>query len=85
MPALQILNSGLVYHDDAARYKSEYAKLKSVTAADVKRVASRYLTLGRVVLSIVPQGKADQASKPESSTKVTVSPDGGHYIMGSAK
>jgi hypothetical protein len=30
----------------------------------------------------VPLGKTDQASKPEKSTKVTVSPDGGHYIMG---
>ena len=81
----EILNSGLVYHGDAARYKSEYAKLRAVTAADVKRVAAKYLTRGRVVLSIVPLGKADQASKPDASTRVTVSPDGGHYIMGIAK
>ena len=54
---------------------------KSLTAADVKRVANKYLTPGRVVLSVVPLGKADQASHPESSIKVTVSPDGGHYIM----
>jgi hypothetical protein len=52
-----------------------------VTAADVKRVANTYLGQGRVVLSIVPQGKLDQASRPEASTKVTVAPDGARYIM----
>jgi zinc protease len=78
----EILNSGLVYHGDAANYRKEYAALKAVTAADVKRVAAKYLGRGRVVLSIVPLGKPDQAAKPEASTKVTVSPDGGHYIMG---
>jgi hypothetical protein len=57
--------------------------LKGVTTADVKRVANTYFGSGRVILSVVPQGKTELASKPESSTKVTVSPDGGHYIMGS--
>jgi zinc protease len=78
----ETLADGLVFHGDAAYFKTEYAKLKAVTAADVKRVANKYLGAGRVVLSIVPLGKTDQASKPEKSTKVTVSPDGGHYIMG---
>ena len=41
-----------------------------VTAADVKRVAIKYLTKGRVVLSIVPMGKPDLAAKPGESTKV---------------
>ena len=77
----EILNSGLVFHGDAAYYRTQYAKLKAVTSADVQRVANKYLGAGRAVLSIVPEGKADQASKPESSRKVTVSPDGGHYIM----
>jgi len=62
--------------------KKDYAKLKAVTAADVKRVANKYLGAGRVVLSIVPLGKTDLASKSTLSTKVTVAPDGGHYIMG---
>ena len=52
-----------------------------MTAADVKRVANKYLGAGRVVLSVVPLGKPDQAAKPEASAKVTVGPDGGHYIM----
>ena len=77
-----ILNDGLVFHGDPARYKTDYARLKAVTPDDVKRVANKYLGAGRVVLSIVPLGKSDEASKPGQSTKVTVAPDGGHYIMG---
>ena len=41
----------------------------SVTAADVKRVANKYLTEGRVVLSIVPTGQADQAAKPAKARR----------------
>jgi zinc protease len=41
-----------------------------VTPADVKRVANKYLTAGRVVLSVVPEGKTDLAAKPEASQKV---------------
>jgi zinc protease len=77
----EILNTGSVYFNDPGYYKKEYASLKAVTAADVKRVANTYLGQGRVVLSIVPQGKIDQASKPEASTRVTVAPDGARYIM----
>jgi zinc protease len=77
----EILTSGLAFHGDAAYYRTQYTKLKAVTAADVQRAANRYLGAARAVLSIVPEGKPDQASKPESSRKVTVSPDGGHYIM----
>jgi zinc protease len=77
-----ILLSGAVFHGDPAFYQTQYAKLKAVTAADVRRVANQYLGAGRAVLSIVPQGKIELASKPDQSTTVTVSPDGGHYIMG---
>ena len=42
----------------------------TVTPADVKRVANKYLTRGRVVLSVVPMGKLDQASKPSDSKVV---------------
>lgn len=77
-----ILNDGLVFHGDAAQYKKDYVRLKAVTAADVKRVANRYLGSGRVVLSIVPLGKPEQAAQAGKSAKVTVAPDGGHYIMG---
>ena len=78
-----ILKDGLLFHGNAGYYRTQYDKLKAVTPADVKRVANTYLGAGRVVLSIVPLGKSDAAARAEASTKVTVSPDGGHYIMGS--
>ena len=77
-----ILNDGLVFHGDAGRFKRDYVKFKTVTADDVTRVANKYLGAGRVVLSVVPLGKSDQASMASTSIKVTVAPDGGHYIMG---
>jgi zinc protease len=77
----ELLLRGSVFHGDAGYYKKIYADIKKVTAADVKRVANKYFTPGRVVLSIVPQGKLDQAAKAAESKKVTVSADGGHYIV----
>ena len=79
--AEQLLD-GAVFHGDPGQYRSTYTKMKSVTASDVKRVANTYLGQGRVVLSIVPEGKPDQAARANASIKVTVSADGGHYIMG---
>jgi zinc protease len=76
----ETLNFGSVYFNDPGYYRTQYSKLKAVTAADIKRVANTYLGPGRVVLSIVPQGKLDQAAKPDASTKVTVGNDG-RYIM----
>ena len=75
------LLSGKVFHGDAAYYKRLYAGIKGITAADVQRVANKYLGAGRVLLSVVPQGKADQAARPEQSKKVTVAADGGHYLV----
>ena len=77
----EILNEGLVDHGDAGHYKTDYARMRAVTAADVKRVANKYLGKGRAVLSIVPMGKTALASNAQASLKVTVAPDGGHYIM----
>ena len=65
------LADGAGFHGDAGYFKTEYSKGQSVTAADVQRVANKYLTKGRVVLSVVPVGKLDQASKPAESKKVT--------------
>jgi len=70
----EILAAGSVFHNDPGYYKTEYAEAQSVTPADVQRVANRYLTRGRVVLSVVPIGKKQDASKADQS--VTVS-DGG--------
>jgi zinc protease len=65
------LSDAAGYHGDAGYFKTEYQKTLSVTAEDVKRVANKYLARGRVVLSVVPMGKLDQAAKPEQSTRVT--------------
>ncbi len=81
----EMLNQGLVFHGDPGFFRTQYAKMRAVTADDVKRVASKYLTPNRIVLSIVPLGQAAQAARPEQSVKVTVSPDGAHYIMGSER
>ncbi len=68
--AMQLCD-GAGYHGDPGFFRTDYQKSQAVTAADVKRVAGKYLTRGRVVLSVVPNGKLDQASKPEESKKVT--------------
>ena len=65
------LSDGAGFHGDPGYFRTEYMKGQAVTAADVKRVANKYLTKGRVVLSIVPMGKADLAAKPGESKKVT--------------
>jgi zinc protease len=65
------LANGAGLHGDPGYFRTEYQKSLAVTAADVKRVANTYLTRGRVVLSVVPMGKLDQASKPADSKKVT--------------
>lgn len=69
--AEQLLN-GTVYHSDPGYFRTDYQKRLSVTAADVKRVANKYLSRGRVVLSVVPKGKKDQAAKSAESESVTI-------------
>ena len=76
------LIEGSVFFKDPGHYRTEYTKMKTVSAADVKRVANTYLGSGRVVLSMVPEGKTDLAAKAAASAKVTVGPDGGHYNLG---
>jgi zinc protease len=66
------LISGSVFFNDPARFKTNYQKTLSVTADDVKRVANKYLTGSRIVLSVVPKGKKDQASKATESEVVTM-------------
>jgi zinc protease len=61
------LADGVGFHNNAGQYQIEYAKSLAVTTDDVKRVANKYLGKGRVVLSVVPTGKVDQASKAAES------------------
>jgi zinc protease len=64
------LSSGAGYFGDPGYFKKDYQRTLAVTAANVKRVANKYLTKGRVVLSVVPLGQPDLASKPAESRKV---------------
>ena len=80
----ETLVEGSVFHGDAGHYRVAYAKMKAVTASDVKRVANTYLGNGRVVLSVVPEGKLELAAKAASSRKVTAG-EGGHYNMGAQR
>jgi zinc protease len=64
------LADGAGFHNDPGYFQKEYQRYLAVTPADVKRVANKYLTKGRVILSIVPIGQIDQASKPDQSKKV---------------
>jgi predicted Zn-dependent peptidase len=68
----EALLTGSVYFDDPGYFRRALAKIQAVTAADVKRVANKYLGPGRVVLSVVPTGKPELGSKPEASTKVSL-------------
>jgi len=65
------LISGQVFNNNPAQFRTDYQKTLAVTAADVKRVASQYLTRSRIVLSVVPKGKKDQASKAAESEAVS--------------
>lgn len=61
------LADGMGYRNNSSYFQEQYQKMLAVTPDDVKRVANKYLTKGRVVLSIVPMGRTDQASKPADS------------------
>jgi zinc protease len=51
-----------LYGDPGHVFSVDYPRYQAVTAADVKRVAQKFLGKGRVVLSVVPEGAKDQAA-----------------------
>jgi zinc protease len=65
------LLSGSVFRSDPGHFRTDFNKTLAVTPADVKRVANLYLPRARVVLSIVPKGKKDQAAKATESEAVS--------------
>jgi len=69
--------SNSVFGDPSHGFAVDFPRKQAVTAADLKRVVNKYLGKGRVVLSVVPVGQTDKASKPEASTIVTGA-EGGH-------
>jgi zinc protease len=64
------LLDGAGYHGDPGYFRTAYENTRAVTSDDVKRVANAYLTGGRVVLSVVPEGQRELAAKPDASKKV---------------
>jgi zinc protease len=73
----ETLASGQTYFGDPLRYKIDLEDAAAVTADEVRRIAQRYLTGGRVVLSMVPAGKLDLVSKPSQPyTNATIATEG---------
>lgn len=59
------LAQGLKWGGDPVVYARQVTAGNALTPAGLRRVASRYLTPGRIVMSMVPRGKLDLVSKPE--------------------
>jgi zinc protease len=66
------------FADPGHSFRVDYPKQQAVTAADIRRVANKYLTKGRIVLSVVPPGQTDKASEAAESTVVTGPKKGGN-------
>jgi zinc protease len=69
--AFQLAQDQTFFNDPSHTFRVEYPETQAVTAADIKRVANKYLGAGRVVLSNVPIGKTDLASHADRSKVVT--------------
>ncbi|MFI5230446.1 MAG: M16 family metallopeptidase [Gemmatimonadales bacterium] len=59
------LAHGEIFAGDPVAYAKQVTAAAALTPADVLRATARYLTPGRVVMSLVPAGKLELASKPE--------------------
>ena len=69
--AFELAQDQTFFNDPSHTFRVDYPRTQAVTAADVKRVANKYLTSGRIVLSNVPLGKPQLASHADKSTVVT--------------
>jgi zinc protease len=69
--ALQLGQDQTFFNDPSHSFTVDYPKTQAVTAADVRRVASKYLGAARIVLSTVPLGKTDLAAHADKSTAIT--------------
>ncbi len=70
------LAEGQTFFNDPLHFQVDLTEAQAVTPADVERVARQYLTPGRVILSMVPAGHLDLASKPTSPyVNVTKAPE----------
>jgi zinc protease len=66
------LAHGELFAQDPVAYAKQVNATFALTLNDIQRVAKRYLSAARVVMSMVPAGKLDLISRPELSyTNVT--------------
>jgi zinc protease len=73
----EIMASGQTFFGDPLHYLTDLREAQAIGPADVHRVAQKYLTPGRVVLSMVPAGQLNQVSRPtEPFTNVTAQAEG---------
>jgi len=71
-----ILLDGQVFHGDPLYYVKDIEETLALKPADVSRVATKYLTAGRIVLSMVPAGKLTDIANPSAPyTNVTPTPE----------
>jgi len=76
MNRAEILLDGQTFYADPLHYVKSTNRELAVTADQVAAVAKKYLTPGRLVLSMVPAGKLDMISKPnEPYTNATPKPE----------
>jgi hypothetical protein len=59
------LAQGEQWADNPVAYAPQVNRANALTHADLLRVFDKYLTPGRVVMSMVPAGKLNLVSKPE--------------------
>jgi zinc protease len=69
--AQRLASDQTMFNDPSRSVTVDYPRTQAVTAADIKRVANKYLGHARVVLSNVPLGKTQLASHADKSTVVT--------------
>jgi zinc protease len=69
--AFQLADDQTFHNDPSYTFRVGYARTQAVTAADIKRVANKYLGPARIVFSNVPIGKRNLASHADRSTVVT--------------
>jgi zinc protease len=58
------LAHGEIFAGDPVAYAKQVGAARALTPGDVQRAIVRYLTAGRLVMSLVPAGKLDLISKP---------------------
>jgi zinc protease len=59
------LAHGEMFAHDPVAYAKQLNRMFALTAADVQRVAKRYLSAPHVVMSMIPAGKLDLISRPD--------------------